>query len=206
MNKFENWFCGSSLWRFVTERKLLPWILSGYALGDHVLEVGAGPGATTQELLRRAGRVTSLEYDPAFVAKLAERHKATRSRPSLQCWSFIICVRQRIRTKRSRNFIACCGPAECFLRLKFATVGFSAPAIFAARLFPFRRHRHSRGSRSRDSLELPSISNARRFVSAPCARQKPEIILNDIALRTSFGLQFITLASLTSPGAFSSIL
>ena len=78
MNKFENWFCGSFVWRFVTERKLLPWILSGYALGDHVLEVGAGPGATTHELLRRAGRVTSLEYDPAFVAKLAERHKATR--------------------------------------------------------------------------------------------------------------------------------
>ena len=47
MNKFENWFCGSCIWRFVTERKLLPWILSGYALGDHVLEVGAGPGATT---------------------------------------------------------------------------------------------------------------------------------------------------------------
>src|SRR2546427_11929557 len=78
MNKFENWFCGSSLWRFVTERKLLPWILSGYPLGDHVLEGGAGPGATTHELLRRAGRVTSLEYDPAFVAKLAERHKAPR--------------------------------------------------------------------------------------------------------------------------------
>src|SRR6516164_8263460 len=78
MNRFENWLCGSSLWRFVTERKLLPWILSGYALGDHVLEVGAGPGATTSELLRRAGRVTSLEYDASFVARLAERHKASR--------------------------------------------------------------------------------------------------------------------------------
>jgi ubiquinone/menaquinone biosynthesis C-methylase UbiE len=75
MNKFENWFCGSSIWRYFTERKLLPWLLSGYALGDHVLEVGAGPGATTKELLRRAGRVTSLEYDPSFVAKLAERYK-----------------------------------------------------------------------------------------------------------------------------------
>jgi ubiquinone/menaquinone biosynthesis C-methylase UbiE len=75
MNRFENWFCGSSLWRFVTERKLLPWIVSGYPLGDHVLEVGAGPGATTEELLRRAGRVTSLEYDPGFVARLAEKHK-----------------------------------------------------------------------------------------------------------------------------------
>src|SRR6266566_2989500 len=75
MNTFENWFCGSSLWRLVTERKLLPWILSGYALGDHVLEVGAGPGATTDELSRRAGRVTSLDYDPSFVSKLAKRHR-----------------------------------------------------------------------------------------------------------------------------------
>ena len=78
MNRLENWFCGSAIWRFITERKLLPWILSGYALGDHVLEVGAGPGATTDELLRRAGRVTSLEYDPSYVAKLAERHKSSR--------------------------------------------------------------------------------------------------------------------------------
>src|ERR1700756_3950246 len=75
MNRFENWFCGSSLWRFVTERKLLPWIVGGYPLGDHVLEVGAGPGATTDELLRRATRVTCLEYDPAYVARLSEKHK-----------------------------------------------------------------------------------------------------------------------------------
>jgi len=79
MNRLENWFCGSSLWRFVTERRLLPWILSGYPLGDHVLEVGAGPGATTEELLRRAGRVTALEFDPQFVAKLAEKHKDSPS-------------------------------------------------------------------------------------------------------------------------------
>jgi len=80
MNRFENWFCGSSLWRFVTERKLLRWIFTGYPLGEHVLEVGAGPGATTDELLRRAGRVTSLEYDPSFVARLAEKHKDKGSR------------------------------------------------------------------------------------------------------------------------------
>ena len=29
-------------------------------------------------MLRRAGRVTSLEYDPSFAAKLAERHRASR--------------------------------------------------------------------------------------------------------------------------------
>jgi ubiquinone/menaquinone biosynthesis C-methylase UbiE len=74
MNCFENWFCGSAMWRMVTERKLLPWIVSGVALGDHVLEVGAGPGATTGGLLRMAKRVTSLEYDRRSVSRLAKRH------------------------------------------------------------------------------------------------------------------------------------
>jgi len=31
MNKFENWFCGSAVWRFVTERKTVAMVLSGYA-------------------------------------------------------------------------------------------------------------------------------------------------------------------------------
>ncbi|HVO56220.1 MAG TPA: class I SAM-dependent methyltransferase [Dongiaceae bacterium] len=75
MNRFEDWFCSSRLWRMVTERKLLPWVLSGYALGEHVLEVGSGPGATTEELLRRAGRVTSLEYDAAYASQLAVRYR-----------------------------------------------------------------------------------------------------------------------------------
>jgi ubiquinone/menaquinone biosynthesis C-methylase UbiE len=39
-------------------------------LGDHMLELGAGLGAATAELARLATRVTSLEYDHAFAAKL----------------------------------------------------------------------------------------------------------------------------------------
>lgn len=73
MNALENWFCGSGLWRAVTERQLLPWITSGYTLGDHVLEVGAGRGAATIALRRRSQRVTSLEYDGASAAKIAAR-------------------------------------------------------------------------------------------------------------------------------------
>jgi SAM-dependent methyltransferase len=73
MNRFETWFCGSGFWRYVTRRELLPWILQGAELGDHVLELGAGPGAATNELRRRAARVTSLEYDHAFAAKLGAR-------------------------------------------------------------------------------------------------------------------------------------
>jgi len=70
MNRYETWFCGTRLWRWVTRRQVLPWILRGSQLGEHVLELGAGPGAATEELGRLAGRVTSLEYDHAFAAKL----------------------------------------------------------------------------------------------------------------------------------------
>jgi demethylmenaquinone methyltransferase / 2-methoxy-6-polyprenyl-1,4-benzoquinol methylase len=77
MNRFENWFCASSLWRSITERRILPWMLSGYKLGDSVLELGAGPGATTEELRRRASNVTSLEYDHKFAARLGTRFRNT---------------------------------------------------------------------------------------------------------------------------------
>jgi ubiquinone/menaquinone biosynthesis C-methylase UbiE len=73
MNRFETWFCGSSYWRFLTRRQLLPWLVGGSKLGDHVLELGAGPGAATEELRRRAARVTSLEYDHEFAARLGAR-------------------------------------------------------------------------------------------------------------------------------------
>jgi len=71
MNRLENWFCATSFWRNVTRQQLLPWLLSGAELGEHVLELGAGPGAATEELRRRAGRVTSLEYGHTFAAGLA---------------------------------------------------------------------------------------------------------------------------------------
>jgi ubiquinone/menaquinone biosynthesis C-methylase UbiE len=73
MNAFEKWFCGSAIWRYITRRQLLPWLLQGTALGDHVLELGAGPGAGTLELARRSGRATSIEYDHTLATKLAKR-------------------------------------------------------------------------------------------------------------------------------------
>jgi ubiquinone/menaquinone biosynthesis C-methylase UbiE len=77
MNAYETWFCGSWIWRWVTRRQLLPWILEGSELGEHVLELGAGPGAATQELRLRAARVTSLEYDHRFAARLGARVSGT---------------------------------------------------------------------------------------------------------------------------------
>jgi ubiquinone/menaquinone biosynthesis C-methylase UbiE len=70
MNGLENWFCASGFWRRMTEQRWLPWLLQEVNLGEHVLEVGAGPGAATTELTRRASRVTSLEYSHNFCVKL----------------------------------------------------------------------------------------------------------------------------------------
>jgi ubiquinone/menaquinone biosynthesis C-methylase UbiE len=77
MNRFETWFCGSSYWRYLTRRQLLPWLVGGSELGEHVLELGAGPGAATEELKRRAKRVTSLEYDHGFAVRLGARVSGT---------------------------------------------------------------------------------------------------------------------------------
>jgi ubiquinone/menaquinone biosynthesis C-methylase UbiE len=57
----------------VTQKRLLPWVVSGATLGEHVLELGSGPGAGTGELRRLASRVTSLEYSHAFALALAGR-------------------------------------------------------------------------------------------------------------------------------------
>jgi len=76
VNRFENWFCGSSLWRAMTRKQVLPWLLSGAELGEHVLEIGAGPGAATEELRKRAERVTSIEYSHAFAAGIARRSRS----------------------------------------------------------------------------------------------------------------------------------
>ena len=57
----------------MTQRKMIPWIVGNTDLGEHLVELGAGPGAATEELRRRAGRVTSLEYNHKFAAGLARR-------------------------------------------------------------------------------------------------------------------------------------
>jgi len=76
MNALENWFCSSSLWRSITQKQILPWMLADAELGD-ALEIGAGPGAATDELRRRSRRVVSLEYDRHSTLKLAGRQGPT---------------------------------------------------------------------------------------------------------------------------------
>ena len=56
---------------------LLPWVLADYQLGDDLLEVGPGPGLTTDILRRHAGHVTAAELDADLAARLAQRLAGT---------------------------------------------------------------------------------------------------------------------------------
>ena len=73
MNKAHLEFCSSPEWARLVEDELLPWVLDGCELGDDLLEVGPGPGLTTDVLRQKAARVTAVELDLALAANLATR-------------------------------------------------------------------------------------------------------------------------------------
>jgi SAM-dependent methyltransferase len=77
MNRFHLWFCRSSFWRKMLTREVIPWALAGVELGDDVLEVGPGPGLTTDILRQRYQRITALEIDHLLADSLKQRLRDT---------------------------------------------------------------------------------------------------------------------------------
>ena len=73
MNWFHQQVCGSARWRRRLESELLPWALQGVQLGDDVLEIGPGPGGTTDLLRGRTQRLTALEVEATAVAARCRR-------------------------------------------------------------------------------------------------------------------------------------
>ena len=73
MNWFHRQVCSSRRWRSRLEEELLPWALQGVHLGDDVLEIGPGPGATTELLQGRTQRLTVLELEAPAAAALQKR-------------------------------------------------------------------------------------------------------------------------------------
>jgi ubiquinone/menaquinone biosynthesis C-methylase UbiE len=65
--------CGSDEWRQTIREVILPWALDGTDLGDDVLEVGPGYGATTDVLSRSVPRLTSVEIDDELASMLSDR-------------------------------------------------------------------------------------------------------------------------------------
>ena len=77
MNRFHRWLCQSAIWRRALERKLLPWVLEGIDLSDDLLELGPGPGLTTEFLRKRVARLTAIEIDSRLADSLKCRMDGT---------------------------------------------------------------------------------------------------------------------------------
>ncbi len=72
MNLLHRWICRSAYWKKTVTEQIVPWVLQDIDLGPDVLELGPGPGLTTDLLRDRCAHLTALEVD----LKMAE---------SLQC-------------------------------------------------------------------------------------------------------------------------
>jgi SAM-dependent methyltransferase len=59
------------------ETDLLPWVEAAGKLGDDVLEIGPGPGLTTDLLRTRVARLTAVEIDPGLAGPLEKRLAGT---------------------------------------------------------------------------------------------------------------------------------
>ena len=79
MNAYHRWLCQSASWK-AGLRQLLPWALEGVDLGDHILEIGPGPGLTTDLLRTRVSQMTALEIDPRMADSLQQRMANTNVR------------------------------------------------------------------------------------------------------------------------------
>ncbi len=62
--------CSSDRWARRVKDKLVPWGLDGMSLGDDVLEIGPGFGATTRLLAPRVPRLTALELSDRYCEQL----------------------------------------------------------------------------------------------------------------------------------------
>ncbi len=67
-----NVYCSSARWARTAETELVPWGLKGVELGDDLLEIGPGFGATSRVLARRPGSLTILELEADYCERLRD--------------------------------------------------------------------------------------------------------------------------------------
>ena len=77
MNQAHLDFLASPAWARWLETELLPWLLTVGDLGDDLLEIGPGPGLTTDLLRARVRRITAVELDSSLASALAARMAGT---------------------------------------------------------------------------------------------------------------------------------
>lgn len=77
MNEEHARVCASPEWAEFLQQELLPGFLGSVGLGPEMLEFGPGPGASTEWIRGRVGKLTVLELDGAAAARLETRFAGT---------------------------------------------------------------------------------------------------------------------------------
>jgi SAM-dependent methyltransferase len=77
MNEQHLELLASEGWRDMLRDIIIPWALGATDLGDDMLEVGPGPGLTTDTLREMVPKLTAVELDDDLAAALADRMAAT---------------------------------------------------------------------------------------------------------------------------------
>jgi len=73
VNRAHMEFCASSDWRHIVEELIMPDALRNADLGTDVIEIGPGPGFTTEVLRPLADQLTAVEIDPGLADSLKQR-------------------------------------------------------------------------------------------------------------------------------------
>ena len=77
MNEEHLRICSSLEWAATVENEILPWAVGDRDLGADVLEVGPGPGLTTNLLATMVPKLTAVEVDASLASALAERMRGS---------------------------------------------------------------------------------------------------------------------------------
>jgi SAM-dependent methyltransferase len=79
MNRVHQWLCRSDGWR-ATVGQRVPWVIGDADLGPNVLELGPGPGLTTDLLRNVVPQLTALEIDSRLADALSSRLQGSNVR------------------------------------------------------------------------------------------------------------------------------
>lgn len=77
MNRIHRWMCRSARWQRMLGQEVMPWVLNEVELGANAIEVGPGPGLTTDLLRLRVDHLTAIEIDQALADSLGARLKGS---------------------------------------------------------------------------------------------------------------------------------
>jgi ubiquinone/menaquinone biosynthesis C-methylase UbiE len=73
VNLIHRWYCRSRSWGKLVEERIIPWTLEELDLGNDALEIGPGPGLTTDVLRSQVQKLTCIEIDERLAESLKHR-------------------------------------------------------------------------------------------------------------------------------------